>query len=390
MWSAATASSEEAVEVAAWDVPLGQPDAPECRPTDIDVTVMAEHGIDLLLALIRPPQRGRVIQLPATQLLAVPPLAPLPEPAPVPAPVPVQLIAEPRVVMAAGPAPASWARPVPALQAARRAASWMLLLSLGLVLGPGIPPTPGEPPTRAPAPALFAEPALWPGGPSSLPQPPGASPLFIAWQVGSSGEKLASPLHPPQSGSGADKPPASIAEATLPQDEPDVKTPVKKTGLGPVKRTVAAAAAAMALGCPTTHVRPPPEPMECPPGARENMEKLGLKRGEAGLFAFESHQGVPAFIPVKEGWTSFRAEEQWPVKKVPWIERVSGKVLFGDRVYGRLTQATLSDGTTLRVCMELFDRSKDFKRGLICEPTSSPDTVKAGSLVGVGPVDHFE
>jgi uncharacterized protein (TIGR02268 family) len=33
--------------VATWDVPLGQPDAPECRTTEIDKTVLAEHGIDL-------------------------------------------------------------------------------------------------------------------------------------------------------------------------------------------------------------------------------------------------------------------------------------------------------------------------------------------------------
>src|SRR6185295_5232251 len=129
------------------------------------------------------------------------------------------------------------------------------------------------------------------------------------------------------------------------------------------------AAAAMALGCPTAHVRPPPEPMECPRGAVENMEKLGLKLGESAWFEFESHQGTVELFPVKEGWTSFKAGNSWKTK--PRIKRLSGQVLFSERVYGRLTQATLSDGSTLKVCIELFD-DEDGKRGLQCEPTSSP------------------
>ncbi len=178
-----------------------------------------------------------------------------------------------------------------------------------------------------------------------------------------------------------------------------------------MKKTAAAAVAAMALGCSTAaQVRPPPEPMECPPGALENMEKLGIKQWGTGRFDFESYQSwekrdplrIAEYFPVKEGWTSFKAIAQWPesrrdprtgaIVESPEIrvKRVSGKVVFGgDRVYGRLTQATLSDGTTLKVCMELFD-SVDFKRGLKCEPTSSSDTVKAGSRVAVKPVNHFE
>jgi serine/threonine-protein kinase len=177
-----------------------------------------------------------------------------------------------------------------------------------------------------------------------------------------------------------------------------VKTPVKKTGLGPVKKTAAAAVAAAALGCPTAHVRPPPAPMECPPGALENMEKLGIKLGERGDFWFESYESwekrdprrLAERFPVKEGWTSFGQIGGFSEPKgQPFVARLAGKLVFGDRVYGQLTQATLSDGTTLRVCMELFDYV-DKKRGLACEPTSSPDTVKVLSHVRVKPVDHFE
>jgi serine/threonine-protein kinase len=138
--------------------------------------------------------------------------------------------------------------------------------------------------------------------------------------------------------------------------------------------------------------------MDCPAGALENMEKLGLKRGDKGLFEFESHQGSVGLMPVKEGWTSFRPVNVLVTK--PFIKRLSGKLLFGGgRVYGRLTQATLSDGATLRVCIELVgynhfneDLSVEgpLEPGLPCLPTSSADTVKVGSTVDVRVVDHFE
>jgi serine/threonine-protein kinase len=258
-------------------------------------------------------------------------------------------------------------------RAARRAAAWTLVLAVGFALGPTL---------------TLESSALLPAGEASE---------LAAWQVGPLGQKLAPALHSHEAVPGAALTPAPVAEATLLQDEPHVKTPVKKTGLGPVKKTAAAAVAALTLGCPTAQVRPPPEPMECPPGALENMEKLGLTQWDWSSFVFESYESwekrdptrAAEFFPVKEGWTSFSGIHRWPEKKVPWVERLSGKLLFGDRVYGRLTQATLSDGTTLRVCMELFN-PEDKKRGLPCEPTSSPDTVKVRSHVWVQPVDHFE
>jgi serine/threonine-protein kinase len=156
-----------------------------------------------------------------------------------------------------------------------------------------------------------------------------------------------------------------------------------------VKKAAAAAAATIALGCPTTHVRPNPEPMECPSGALENMEKLGIM-GQEARFAFERGDGSAALV--KEGWTTFVAWGSWDTE--PRIKRLSGKVLFGERVYGRITQATLSDGSTLRVCMELFDGEGEYggplKRGAWCEPTSSPDTVRVRRTMTVKPVDHFE
>jgi serine/threonine-protein kinase len=255
-------------------------------------------------------------------------------------------------------------------RAARRAAAWTLVLAMGFALGPTL---------------TLESSALLPAGEASE---------LAARQVGTLGQKLAPALHSHEAVPGAALTPAPVAEATLLQDEPHVKTPVKKTGLGPVKKTAAAAVAAAALGCSTAQVRPPPEPMECPPGALENMEKLGLTQRDWATFHFESYYSwekrdparAAELFPVKEGWTSFRAIGSWDTE--PYVKRLSGKVLFGDRVYGRLTQATLSDGTTLRVCMELFDEDK--KRGLPCEPTSSPDTVKTWSNVEVRPVDHFE
>jgi serine/threonine-protein kinase len=345
------------VGVAAWDAPLGQPDAPECRTTEIDKTVLAEHGIDLALLKIRPPRRGRVVKLPVL------PAVPLPEPGPVRGPE--EAAPAPGAAAAAVAVPV----PVPVEAPARRAAAWAMMLALGLVMVP----LPAEAPSQ----------------PSGV-QPGGEAASFAAWQVGAPVQKLAIPLRAPESGDDAAPNSASVVEATLPKDAPDVETPVKKTGLGPAKKTAAAAVAAMALGCPSAHVRPPPEPMECPPGALENMEKLGLKRGDASSIYLEPHTDAGTPIPVKEGWASFRTIQQWPEEREPWVKRLAGKVLFGgERVYGRLTQATLSDGTTLRVCMELLD-SRDFKRGLLCEPTRSPGTVKVHPYGYAEVVDRFE
>jgi hypothetical protein len=406
---------EASVGVERWEMPLGDPDAPECRTTDIDPAKLAQ-GIDWVLSKIQPPRRGRVRKMPECYARAVAPAEPPPEIAPAPEAEPVPLPA-PAAVLVAAPAPAPAPLPLAPMEeskgsvaalaraavavppeesklwrAARRAVAWGVMLVLGLVLGatPLLEPRPPRPSG-----------ALLPAEEASD---------LLAWQVGTPGEKLALAQRSHESAPGAALTPAPVAEATLPQDEPDVKTPVKKTGLGPVKKTAAAAVTAAALGCSTAHVRPPPEPMECPPGALENMEKLGLKRGDFASFDFESYGSwekkdltrIAEFFPVKEGWTSFEAIGVWPeVRRDPrtgaiawhperWVERLAGKVLFGsDRVYGRLTQATLNDGTTLRVCMELFD-PVDRKRGLECEPTSSPDTVKASSRVVAKPVDHFE
>ncbi len=393
---------EVSASVEGWRLPLIEVDGPEWRTTDIDAAILAAQGIPLELARLRRPRRGRVRkrpegQAPAAPGVAVPPPEPVPRAAEGPgvggeeaAParqaavvleVPAQAPVEPAPKVEPPSRPSGRQRVGEGLVASWRQVAWGgMVLWLGLALSPTLP-------AQLPI----------------APQPAGEASDLASWQVGSTSQKLAPALYSQQSASGAALTPAPVAVATLSQDEPDVKTPVKKTGLAPVKKTAAAAVAAMVLGCPTAHVRPPPEPMECPPGALENMEKLGIKRGDWGSFRFESHQGRPAFIPVKEGWTSFSSvggfkaverqvlRQQGRLPEGPVVERLSGRVLFGgERVYGRLTQATLSDGTTLRVCMELFDYEEDNKRGLRCEPTSSPDTVKAGSLVLAKPVDHFE
>jgi serine/threonine-protein kinase len=51
---------EQAKAEAAWDVPLVHPDAPECRTTEIDARVLAEGGIELAVARVKPPQRGPI------------------------------------------------------------------------------------------------------------------------------------------------------------------------------------------------------------------------------------------------------------------------------------------------------------------------------------------
>jgi eukaryotic-like serine/threonine-protein kinase len=66
-----------------------------------------------------------------------------------------------------------------------------------------------------------------------------------------------------------------------------------------------------------------------------------------------------------------------------------GKLFFGDRVYGRFTEARLPDGGgTIRVCLELRDQSG--KRGLEPEPGSTESNMKVFDTGLVRAVDRFE
>jgi serine/threonine-protein kinase len=92
---------------------------------------------------------------------------------------------------------------------------------------------------------------------------------------------------------------------------------------------------------------------------------------------------------VKEGWTSIRVFSGIRRIELRPDTILSGKLLFGDRVYGRFTEARLpKGGGTVRVCMELRDGSG--KRGLEREPGSTEGNVKVWDTGYVRAVDRFE
>src|SRR5690606_36470496 len=72
---------EASAGVERWEANLGDPDAPECRTTDIDPAKLAQ-GIVLVLSKIRAPRRGRVRKMPEVYALALAPAEPPPQAAP--------------------------------------------------------------------------------------------------------------------------------------------------------------------------------------------------------------------------------------------------------------------------------------------------------------------
>jgi hypothetical protein len=206
------------------------------------------------------------------------------------------------------------------------------------------------------------------------------------------GWKVASPLNPPEASrrSGlfgfAEAAPVPVAPAaTLEEDKSSVKTPLQKQkGLGAVKKAIAAAGACTALGCPGAQVRPPPEPAPCPPGAVEAMKERGIRVGEreTGTFFLVPKSMEPTVV--SEGWTNVRVAGRWGTMGGAIL---SGELIFGDRVYGRLTQARRKNDT-FPVCIEVWD--VDGGRGLIREPNGGPNTAKVFSSMKLQAVDHFE
>jgi serine/threonine-protein kinase len=75
-------------------------------------------------------------------------------------------------------------------------------------------------------------------------------------------------------------------------------------------------------------------------------------------------------------------------EKLPGATALSGRLIFADRVYGRLTEAEVN-GRTVPVCFELEDRTERV-RGLVREPNGSADTAKIFSSVTVKAVRKFD
>jgi len=372
---------EASAGVENWEVSLGDPNAPECRTTEIDATRLAQDGIELVFSKIKVPRRGRVIKLPEYMAPAPPPMPP-PEPqplskakdaAPAPAAVTVAVAVPVPVPVEAPPRPAGWRqRALAASQmSARRAASWTMMLTLGLVM---VPHSVGGPPLHTvEAPVRLDMPAPWPEGL----QPNGKVGSFAPWQVGSSVQKLEIPLQAPESGSDAASTSASVVEATLPKDEPDVKNALKK-----IRKCVGVCCVAGAIGCVsnTTVVRsPPPRPGPCPDRVVQEMERWGITVPESFRVQWPGTK-LGDDVTVREGVVKLRGESRTGRPK--FREGVfEGKLFFGpDRVYGNFTKVTTPEGDEIAICAEFIGPV-----GESGEPMKEPSSGES-AVIHSGPV----
>jgi serine/threonine-protein kinase len=231
--------------------------------------------------------------------------------------------------------------------------------------------------------------------PGPRPEPQAMRPeQLVAWEGGEDW-KVATPWRPPDTAAGARTdeargPPAEMAPAATENEGAAVKNPKQKKAGAVTKAAVTGCLAGM-VGCsaPALQVRPQPPPEPCPKGALESMAKFGITPGRIGESATLKQFGGAAIISVKEGWTTLWLYTDF--EKLPQNTRLSGRLIFGDRVYGRFTQATLPEkkgGGTFPVCFELLDTGDD--RGLIYEPGSTESEAKVLTSGGVKAVDRFE
>ena len=315
---------EPSVGVERWEVPLGDPDAPECRTTEIDATRIGPEGMDLDFRHVRAPRRGRYVKL------RPPPPVPLPEPegaAPAPVAVAVAVAVPLPVPVEAHPGPLGGRqRVLAAFQgAARRAASWTMMLALGLFIAP----LAADGPSRPVAWASNSGDPLAPG--PGRRQPAGDVVSFVSWQVGTPVQKLEIPLRPPESEADAISTPVSVAKATNRKD-----APVKA-----LKKCVGAICCAAMVGCtgPSQNERQLPPPEDCPPGSTQAMEKYGI---DSNLV-----------LPPNEGYTEGANVRLLLTHGLFGGGYVEGRVYFGDgRVYGRFVKL-VKGKLSVPICMAL-------------------------------------
>ena len=207
------------------------------------------------------------------------------------------------------------------------------------------------------------------------------------------GEKVAPPWKwPDPKGAAAFLLTPAATPMMISEDSVPVKT--LTTPLPPARRAArkvlgAAVTCSALLGCPGAQVRPAPPAEACPEGAVETMVEWGIKVGwgyhYSGTF-FRPGSGKDAqVITVSEGRTTVYTVTALGLN-IPANE-LSGRLIFADRIYGRLTEAKMN-GQSVPVCFELHDIEGG--RGLIREPNSSADTAKVFSSVTVKAVSKFE
>jgi serine/threonine-protein kinase len=230
-----------------------------------------------------------------------------------------------------------------------------------------------------------------PGAPPSVPPQSSALPAQVE-----PGGKVASPGESPEARAAAASAeagphPATIARRAMPpEDSTSVKTlvnvqPKPSTALRTARKWVGAAVTCSALtGCPGAQVRPAPRAEACPEGALDTMAKWGIKPGDNHLASFKPYEDAH-FMTVSEGQATVLLIGEF--KGLRGGEALSGRLIFADRVYGRLTEARV-DGRTFPVCFELDDERGG--RGLIREPNGSASSARVYSSVTVRAVREFD
>jgi serine/threonine-protein kinase len=185
--------------------------------------------------------------------------------------------------------------------------------------------------------------------------------------------------------------PVIIASGAMPpEDSTPVKTlvnvqPKPSTASRAARKLAGAALTCSALtGCPGAQVRPAPPAEECPPGAVETMAKWNIKFGENHPATLDP-RGEGRVITAGEGRTTVYILTDF--EDLRSGTALSGHLILAERVYGRLTTATV-DGRTFPVCFELHDIEGG--RGLVREPNGSAETAKIFSSVDVRAVRKFE
>jgi serine/threonine-protein kinase len=205
-----------------------------------------------------------------------------------------------------------------------------------------------------------------------------------------SGEKVAPPWKWPDSeGAAAFLPTTTAIPTMISEDSVSVKTLTTQpsTARRAARKTLGTAVICSALtGCPGAQVRPAPPAEACPEGAWETMAKWNIRPGDNHVASFDPMRW-PRYITVREGRTTVYITGG-DLKGLRGGNPMSGRLILGDRIYGRLTEVTVN-GSTFPVCFELEDHTEG-GRGLVREPNGSADTAKTFSTVTVKAVSKFE
>jgi hypothetical protein len=244
-----------------------------------------------------------------------------------------------------------------------------MMLALGLVM---VPHSVGGPPLHTvEAPVRLDMPAPWP----ERLQPNGEVGSFAPWQVGTPVQKLAIPLRSPESGADATSTPASVVEATLPKDEPDVKNALKK-----LRKCVGVCCIAGAAGCVsnTTVVRSEPSPPgPCPEKTVQQMEKWGLNPSESFTGKWPGSD-LGTNVTVREGVVRVKVRS-WSNRPKFREGEFEGKVFFGpDRVYGNFTKARTPAGEEFPICAYLLGPTGERGAPMKEAPTAESAVIYSG------------